>query len=488
MKKKTPPAPGTAISRRTYLQTSFLGAAGLLVRPTISAPTIVPARVLGRGAIPPSDTINVGQIGCGRIAREHDMPLTLRNAGVRMVAVCDLDALRAGEGKQLAEQLHAKAKVSAPAIRVYHDYRELVTQPDIDAVVISTPDHQHFLPAIEAALAGKDIYMQKPFSLTVREGRILSDVLHRLGTVFQVGSQQRSLDPWPHFKKACELVRNGRLGALQTVRVGLPGDPPGGDKTPMPVPPNLNYDMWLGTTPEVYYTLDRVHPQERIPPAQGYSRPGWLRCEQFSAGMITGWGAHHVDTAHWGMGTEYTGPMTLEATAEFATGGLWDVHGDFHVEAKYANGVTMLISGEFPNGVRFEGAKGWIFVTRGGGPVTASDPASRAQASPLQASDPKILASQIGPDELHLYESPEQHTNWLDCIRSRRTTVAPVEVAHRSTSACLIAHIAMKLQRPLHWDPINERFHNDDEANGMLARPQRFPYTLGAVKALHLDD
>ena len=478
MKKKQSPATGTDMSRRSYLKASVIGTAGAFF-----PSTILPARVLGRGSVAPSDTINIGQIGCGRIARDHDMPLTMQNAGVRMIAVCDLDTLRAAEGKQqLVGEFHARANTSAPDVRVYHDYRDLVAQPDIDAVVISTPDHHHFLPALEAALAGKDIYLQKPFSLTVQEGRILSDVLHRLGIVFQVGSQQRSSEPWPHFKKACELVRNGRIGELRTVRVGLPGDPPGGDPTPTLVPVNLNYDMWLGTTPEVPYTLDRVHPQERIPPGREYSRPGWLRCEQFSAGMITGWGAHHVDTAHWGMGTEFTGPIDIEATAEFAADGLWDVHGDFHVEAKYTNGVTMLISGEFPNGVRFEGTNGWIFVTRSGAPVTSSDPTSGQRGSPLQASDPKILESEIGPDELHLYESPEQHENWIDCIRSRRTTVAPVEVAHRSTSACLISHIAMKLQRPLHWDPINERFHNDDEANSLLSRPQRFPYSLEGVK------
>ena len=195
--------------------------------------------------------------------------------------------------------------------------------------------------------------------------------------------------------------------------------------------------MWLGTTPEVPYTVDRVHPQ------QGYGRGGWLRCEQFSAGMITGWGAHHVDTAHWGMGTEHTGPVEIQAEAKFASDGLWDVHGDFNVEAKYANGVTMLISGEFPNGVRFEGEDGWIFVTRGGAQVTSSDPDARDGNAPLQASDPAILKSEVGENEIHLYESVEQHSNWVHCIRSRALTVAPVEVAHRSTSACLVAHIAM---------------------------------------------
>ena len=212
----------SGMSRREYLKTSLWGTAGLMFTPK-GTPTIVPSTVLSKKA--PSNIINVGQIGTGRIARDHDLPLTMQNANVRVIAVCDLDKLRAAEGRQFVEQYYARANMSAPDVRMYYDYRELISQPDIDAVVISTPDHQHFLPALEAALAGKDIYMQKPFSLTVQEGRILSDVLHRLGTVFQVGSQQRSLDPWPHFKRACELVRNGRVGTLQTVRVGLPGDP-----------------------------------------------------------------------------------------------------------------------------------------------------------------------------------------------------------------------------------------------------------------------
>ena len=200
--------------------------------------------------------------------------------------------------------------------------------------------------------------------------------------------------------------------------------------------------------------------------------------------MITGWGAHHVDTAHWGMGTEFTGPIEVEGEAQFPVSGLWDVHGDFKVMAKYDNGVTMYISGAYPNGVRFEGSEGWIFVTRGDTAVTASDPGSgNVNTEALNASDPKILTSVIGPDEIHLYESPEQHGNWLDCIRSRRQPVAPAEIAHRSCSACLVSHIAMKLPRRLFWDPVKERFRNDDEANAMLARPQRYPYgtdNLGA--------
>ena len=471
MKKQKRNTDSKGITRRDYLKTSIVGASGLL-----AAPYIIPSHVLGKTA--PSNTITIGQIGTGRIARGHDMPETLKHSEVRFIAVSDVDRNRMEEGKQLVLDHYAKTTGSNNAVnvRMYQDYRELIAQPDIDAVIISTPDHQHFLPALEAALAGKDIYLQKPFTITIPEGRILSNVMHKLGTVFQVGSQQRSQNPWPHFKRACELVRNGRIGQLHTVKVGLPGDPSGGDPTPMPIPENLDYDMWLGPTPEVPYTVDRVHPQ------QGYGRGGWLRCEQFSPGMITGWGAHHVDAAHWGMGTEYTGPIELDAQAEFASGGLWDVHGDFNVKAKYANGVMMEISGGFPNGVRFEGEDGWIFVTRSGAPVTSSDPdAPEQRESPLQASDPRILESEIGADELHLYLSEEQHTNWVRCIKSRELTVTPVEVAHRSTSACLIAHIAMKLQRKLYWDPVNERFRNDDDANAMLARPQRHPYTYEMV-------
>jgi predicted dehydrogenase len=268
------------------------------------------------------------------------------------------------------------------------------------------------------------------------------------------------------------LVRNGRIGELHTIKVGLPGDPSGDEEPEMQVPENLDYDMWLGSTPNVYYTEKRVHPQK------GYGRPGWLRCEQFGAGMITGWGAHHIDTAHWGMGTEFTGPIEVEAEAEFPKSGLWNVHGSFKVTAKYANGVTMHISGDNPNGVRFEGSEGWIFVTRGA-PVTSSDPVANNQGQKsLDASDLKILDSVIGPDEIHLYESPEQHLNWLESIRSRRNPVAPAEVAHRSCSACLVSHIAMKLPRKLHWDPVRERFRNDDEANAMLSRPQRYPWGI----------
>ena len=432
-------------------------------------PAIVPASVLGAGA--PGNQIAVGAIGTGRISRGHDLPGIWRHASARIVAACDLDSRRLQDTVALVNGRYAKVTGKPyDGVTAYANYRELLANKDVDAVVISTPDHWHALIAIEAVQAGKDVYLQKPASLTIAEGRALSNAVHRSGRIFQIGSQQRSQ---PQFRYAAELVRNGRIGQLKTVYVGLPGDPSGDDEPAMPVPKNLNYDMWLGSTPVVPYTEHRVHPQA------GYGRPGWLRCEQFGAGMITGWGAHHLDSAHWAMDTEHTGPIEISGTAEFPARGLWDVHGPFKTAALYANGVRMVVSGEYPNGVRFEGTDGWIFVSRGNETVTASDPVARLKdAQALAASDPRIITSVIGPDEIHLYESTDHHGNWLDCIRTRRQTIAPVEVAHRACSACLLHHLAMKLKRTLHWDPLKERFKNDDEANAFLSRPQRPPYVL----------
>jgi predicted dehydrogenase len=337
-------------------------------------------------------------------------------------------------------------------------------------VIISTPDHTHAMIAIAAAKAKKHIYMQKPASLTISEGRIVSDIVQKSGVKFQIGSQQRSS---VQFRYAAELVRNGRVGQLKTVYVGLPGDPSGEVEPEMPIPPNLNYDMWLASTPWVYYTEKRVHPQI------GYDRPGWLRCEQFGAGMITGWGSHHIDSAHWGMGMERSGPIEVWGEAQFPTSGLWDVHGIFRTEALYANGVKMVVSNELPNGIKFEGSEGWIFVTRGNYRATASDPVVNADGSkPLDASDPKVLTSVIGPNEFHLPVSSNHHLNWLESIRDKKDPIAPVEEAHRSCSACLVHHIAMKVKRKIYWDPVKEKFKNDDEANSMLAREQRKPYAI----------
>jgi predicted dehydrogenase len=451
------------ISRRSFLKTS-LGATA-----AAGFPMIVPSSVLGQFA--PSKRINVGAIGVGRISRVHDMPGILQFDRARIVAVCDLDAHRVEDGKKFVNDFYAK-KTGKPydGVTGYANYHELLANKDIDAVVVSTPDHWHALIGVDAVRAGKDVYLQKPASLTIAEGRALSNAVQASGRILQIGSQQRSTI---QFRYAAELVRNGRIGTLQRVEIGLPGDPAGGDKTPAPAPDWFNYEMWLGETPYVYYTVDRVHPRT------GYSRPGWLRCRQFGAGMITGWGAHHIDSAHWGMNTEYTGPVEIWGQAEFPDHGLWDVHGPFKTEANYANGVHMNISGDYPNGIKFYGSKGCIFVSRGNEQVTKSDPVAKLNDNTaLASSDPAIIKSTIGPDEIHLYESEDQHGNWLDCIVTRQQPISPAEMGHRACSTCLIHDMAMVLKRKLYWDPVNERFHNDDEANSMLSRPQRAPYRL----------
>jgi predicted dehydrogenase len=463
-------------SRRRFLQGSLTAAVAA------GFPTIVPSRVFGRPG--PNDMIQVAQLGCGRIARDSEIRGILRNSQVaRYVAVCDLDTVRIADAKQLIEQAYT-TKFGAgkyAELKTYGDYREMLQDKSIDGVCISTPDHWHAQPAMEAALAGKDIYLQKPASLTVKEGRQMADTLKRTGRIFQQGSQQRSDY---NFRLACELVRNGRIGQIQQIFIGLPVDPAGEVEPEMPVPSNLNYDTWLGSTPAVYYTEKRVHPQA-ADLHKRYDRPGWLRCEQFGAGMITGWGAHHIDIAHWGMNTELSGPVEIVASAEFPKKGLWDVHGPFHVRMHYANGADVFISEKYPTGVKFIGETGWIWVTRGAA-VTASDPASLKNHAPaLDASDRNMLMAGIKDDEIHLHHSPknDHHLDWLTSIKTRQTPAAPAEIGHRSCTACLLAHDAMKLNRDLKWDPQAERYVGDEEANALLSRPQRAPFGTDAVWA-----
>jgi predicted dehydrogenase len=460
-------APTAGVSRREFLKRAGTGVvAGSVLG---GFPAIVPSTVFGPHA--PSNRLNIGQIGCGRIARVHDLPGTMHFDAAQVMAVCDLDSKRMEDGKRFVNEYYAR-KTGKPYDGVvgYTDFHELLANKDIDGVLISTPDHWHAIIAVAAVKAGKDVYLQKPASLTIAEGRAMADAVTRSGRIFQIGSQQRSS---VQFRYAAELVRNGRIGRLETVKIGLPGDPAGPVEPEMPVPPNLNYDMWLGSTPVVYYTENRVHPQD------SYDRPGWLRCEQFGAGMITGWGSHHLDCAHWAMDTEHTGPIEVWGHAEFPRSGLWDVHGPFETHGLYANGVEMIVSGDFPNGIRFEGTEGWIFVSRGNEQVTSSDPQSKLKdAQALAASDPKIITSAIGPKETHLYVSTDHHGNWLDCMRSRKPPITNAEIAHRSCSACLLHHIAMKLPRHLRWDPAAERFLGDDEADRLLVRAQRAPYAI----------
>jgi predicted dehydrogenase len=308
--------------------------------------------------------------------------------------------------------------------------------------------------------------------MTHAEGVLLRDAVKRTGRILQVGSQQRS---WEQFRRAAELIRSGRIGHVQRVEIGLPTDPTAPDAPPEPIPGNLDFSQWLGPTPVKYYTEMRVHPRE------GYSRPGWLRHEAHCLGMITGWGSHHYDTMHWALDCEHTGPTKIVGKGEFPPEErIWNVHGAYDIVLAYPNNVTVHVSDQNNTGLKFIGDEGWIWVTRENTGATSSDPAAKGPPlPPLDASDPKLL----DPNGLsvHLPVSKSHHKNWLESVQSRKRPLAPADVAHRSNSACIVSWIAMKLGRPLEWDPKTERFKNDDEANSMLTRSERAPYG-----ALHL--
>jgi myo-inositol 2-dehydrogenase / D-chiro-inositol 1-dehydrogenase len=455
---KTPLPRSKEFSRRKFCRTACVAAA--------VAPFIAPSRLFGADA--PSNRIRVGHIGCGRISTLHDMPGVARSGLADVVAVCDLDSLRVALAKGTVEKLYRDRLGPKPTIELFGDYRELLARTDIDAVTISTPDHWHAQLALAAIYAGKDVYLQKPMTMTHAEGVLLREAVAKSGRILQVGSQQRSWGPNEQFRKAVECVRSGRVGRLVRVEIGLPIDPTKPDDPEQPIPANLNYNTWLGPTPDAYYTEQRVHPQDSIT-----SRPGWLRHEAHCLGMITGWGAHHFDVAHWGMNLEHSGPTRIEGRGEFPTNKIWNVHGAYHVELIYPGDIHLTVSDKLPNGIRFIGDEGWIFCTRESeAAVTSSDPAiAKSGLKPLDASDQRLL-SPVGLT-VEFPHSLEHHKNWLDCVKSRQTPLSPASIAHRANAACIVSWIAMKLGRPLHWDVVGETFVDDAEATGMLSREER---------------
>jgi predicted dehydrogenase len=349
----------------------------------------------------------------------------------------------------------------------YGDFRELINRKDVDAIANCTPDHWHVIPALMAAKCGKDVICEKPLTLTVAEGRILSDVMKQTGRIFQTASENRSIDT---YIRLCELVRNGRIGQLKHIEVTLPGgnDPRGDnftERTTQPVPKGFNYEMWLGQAPLAPYCPARCHGSFR-----------WNL--DYSGGRLTDWGAHLIDLAQWGNDTENTGPLEVEGTGKFPPREqLFNTAPEFDLRYKYANGVTLCVRSEKP-GIRFEGTEGWIGFEDWRGP--------------LKASDPKILDSVIGPNEVHLYRPSEvvkrddhakggEYRNFFDCVKSRQPCYAPAETGHRTITIAHIGNIAMLLKRKLRWDPAQERFVGDDEANAMLARKQREPWTIANV-------
>lgn len=448
------------LTRRHFLKSS---AAALLL------PTIIPRTYLFGTGTPPSRTITVAQIGCGRMGIE-DLRGTIVHDLCRVVAVCDLDARRLEAARAEVEQFYRAKGEQRVEVTGYRDYREILARSDIDAVLITPPDHWHALMAVEAVLAGKDVFVQKPITYDIAESIALRSAVRAKQRILQTGSQQRSSNPWQTFRIASEAVRNGRIGTVKTIRIGIGRDEPKGAlPVPQPVPKTFDYDTWLGPAPEQPYMEARVHPQD------GYGRPGWITTEDFGLGMITNWGAHHIDIAQWAMGMELSGPTRVHGRADFMRNDVWTVHHGYHVEMQYANGAQMILDDSFPNGLRFEGSDGWVFCARGSARVTGSDPVVAAGREPkaLDASDPRILAAPFRPADIRWASSDNHYRNWLEAIASRRDPIAPVEQAVKSLQTCAAAWISMKLDRPVTWDPAREEFAGDVAANAMRRRVPR---------------
>jgi predicted dehydrogenase len=421
-----------SISRRHFLGT---GAASL------ATPFFVRSKVLGADA--PSNKITVGFIGTGGhgIGRNLKTYLTLSDA--KVLAVCDVDGERMRSAKELVDRQYGNNDCSTTK-----DFREILARPDIDAAMISTPDHWHTLMSVMALRAGKDVQCEKP-TLTIDEGKILVREVRKHNKVFQTSTEDRSL---PMYHRLAELVRNGRIGKLQRIEVVLPQQPQSpGDPTPQPVPAELDYDMWLGPAPEAPYTKDRVHFNFR-----------WIW--DYSGGIICDWGTHLFDTAQWANDTELSGPVEIEGSGTFWDEGLFDTVKDYDVTYLYANGVVMTCKPGNPS-IHFYGTEGWVGNTGWRGP--------------LQASSPAILDAKIGPEELHLFTNPAgEHRDFLDCVKSRKDPYFPVDIGHRVSTVCHLGNIAIKLGRKIKWDPDDETFLNDPQASDMMKRPMRKPWSL----------
>ena len=410
-----------------------------------------------------SDRVNLAVIGTGNQGT-GDMRGFLNDPRVQVVAVCDVNRMSPGywdggiggrePARSFVEWHYGREKRSGlyKGCDTYEDFRDVLDRKDVDAVLIALPDHWHSIPVIMAAKAGKDIYGEKPLSLTIAEGRAMSNAVRNSKRIFQTGSQQRSD---ARFRKACELVRNGRIGKLETVTCGLPGGTPdlskvAHRKAPEAVPEGFNYNMWLGPAPDAPYSPARCHVNFR-----------WIL--DYSGGQITDWGGHHPDIAQWGMGTELTGPVEIRnAKCTWAKDPLYNTATDFTFEAIYESGVRLVVSNRARGGVTFEGTDGMIWVNRGA----------------IESKPDHLVYSDIGENELKLCRSTNHFRNFIDCVLSRKEPIAPIEQAHRTITIAHLGNIALKVGRNLRWDPKAERILNDDEANRMLSRPMRAPWKI----------
>jgi predicted dehydrogenase len=439
-------SPRTGMSRRAFVATAAAAA----------VPLIVPRSSLGDDKKPGANSrLTLGCVGMGTMMRGH-VGHFLGEKEVQIVAVCDVDTTRRENAKKMVEDRYAKdeKKGTYKGCDAYVDFHELVGRKDIDAVVIATPDHWHAIPALEAIKAGKDIYCEKPLTLTIHEAKSLIDAVRKYERVFQTGSQQRSSR---EFRLACEWVRNGRIGKIKAVYVNVgppskPCDLPGEE-----MPPGLDWDRWLGPAPK------RPYHHELSPRGVHQHFPNWRNYREYSGGMMTDWGAHHFDIAQWGLGMDESGPVEIIPPQ--------DPKATLGVRYVYANGIEVIHNDHYEkgkpvDGVAFIGTEGKIFVNRG--KLTISDPTDRFVQAP-------------GDKEVTLYKSPGQQKDWLNCIKSRKRPICDVEIGARSVTVCHLGNLAYWNHRKLHWDPKEWRFVNDAEADKWLDRERRQGYSLPTV-------
>lgn len=435
-------------TRREFLQKSAsLAAAGFVIPYTFSSTSAADASA--RSANSRFRVASIGMRYQGSVIADKSQ------AHGDIVAICDVD-------REIAEKARAQFGGKAD---LYEDYRELLQRPDIDVVTIGTPDHWHTAMVIDACRAGKDVYCEKPLTLTIDEGKILTRVVKETGRVVQVGSWQRSDS---RFRLACELVRAGKIGKLQKVTVVLGKNEQGGPFSQATPPAGFNWDLWQGQTPDVPYIKERSH----------YTFRWWY---EYSGGQMTDWGAHHLDIAQWGLGMDDSGPTSIDGQAQFPTvKDGYNVARNFSVTYRYANGVELTVLDDGRNGVMFEGEQGRIFVNRGS---VSGKPIEDLADHPFDRNDFKLYAddNHSRPERAGKLDAIINHMgNFFDCVQTRRDPISSVTSQHRSVSVCHLGNISMRLGRPLKWKPEKEQFVDDPEADQWLKREQRASYAIQA--------
>jgi len=430
-----------SMNRRGFLRAATGAALG--------APMFIPAAARGRdGNTAPSNRITMGFIGTGSQGMGIMGGLLGRN-DVQMVAVCDVDRNRVNNARNRVNNHYRNEDCAA-----YADFRALIGRGDLDAVGMALPDHWHTIPAVAAAQAGLDIYGEKPLSRSIRESRAICDAVKRYGRIWQTGSQQRSSE---NFRFACELVRNGVIGKVHTVEVGLPNGPSTGPRQPLPVPEHLDWNMWLGPAPWRPFT--------------NFGRGGphwdWRWIMDYSCGQLTDWAGHHIDIAHWGLDLDHTGPTEVEGVGSFPSEGIFDAPTSYRFTCKYETGVEIIVANQSQHphgmGARWIGEHGWVHVNRGG----------------LNASNPAWLQRDIlGSNAIRLYRSNNHIGNFIDCVKTRRETIVPAETGCRSISVAHLGEIAMLTGRKIRWNPVTEEIQGDPQASALLSRAYREPWRL----------